>query len=374
MTGTQLKQRLAAILAAEMAGYHTAQSRYLHSVESLASAITVRVVLLVVLTLSLFAAPLASDAQSPASLRRIAYLASDGSITHTCASTSPRPVASTAFLEGLQSLGYREGQSFTIECRSAEGKYERLDALAAELVQRNPAVIVAASAPASLAAKRATSTIPIVSVYTADPVGLGLVASLSRPGANVTGLSALASDYVAKSLQLLKETAPRMYRVGVLGHGANPTYAIYQHELESAGRTLGIALDFGQVDSLADIEATVSAMQRRGADGFLVMHQPFTFEHRQDFVNILTRYRLPAIYGSQEAVELGGLMSYAVSVSDVFRRAAYFVDRIFHGYKPADLPVEQPTRFQLVINLRTAKALGVRVPPSVLLLADRVIE
>lgn len=334
---------------------------------------TVRVLLLVVLSLSLFAVPRVSEAQSQVSLRRIAYLASDGALSHTCAFDS-RSVGLRAFLEGLRSFGYREGQHFTIECRSAEGKYERLDALAAELVQRNPAVIVAAAAPASLAAKRATSSIPIISVYTADPVGLGLVASLARPGANVTGLSALASDYVAKSLQLLKQTVPRISRVGVLGHGVNPTYAIYRRELESAGRALGIVLDFGQVNALADIEATLSAMQRRGADGFLVMHQPFTFEHRQDIVNILTRYRLPAIYGSQEAVELGGLMSYAVSVSDVFRRAAYFVDRIFHGDKPADLPVEQPTRFQLAINLRTAKALGLTVPPSLLLLADRVIE
>jgi len=334
---------------------------------------TVRVVLLVVLSLGLFAVPGAPEAQSQVSLRRIAYLGGDSVLSPACAFNSQN-VAMRAFLEGLRSFGYREGQNITIECRSAEGKYERLDALAAELVQLKPAVIVAGAAPASLAAKRATSTIPIISVYTADPVGLGLVASLSRPGANVTGLSALASDYVAKSLQLLKQTAPRTSRVGVLGHEVNPTYAIYRRELESAGRALGIVLDFGQVNVLADIETTLSAMQKRGADGFLVMHQPFTFEHRQDIVNILTRYRLPAIYGSQEAVELGGLISYAVSVTEVFARAAYFVDRIFHGYKPADLPVEQPTRFQLAINLGTAKALGLTVPPSLLILADRVIE
>jgi putative ABC transport system substrate-binding protein len=335
---------------------------------------TVRVVFLVVLSLGLCAVPCVPEAQSQISVRRIAYLTGEGSISPKCVSNSRRAVGSAAFLEGLQSFGYREGQNFTIECRSAEGKYERLDALAAELVQLKPSVIVAASAPASLAAKRATPSIPIISVYTADPVGLGLVASLSRPGANVTGLSALASDYVAKSLQLLKEIAPRISQVGVLGHGVNPTYAIYRRELESAGRALGIVLDFGQVNALADIEVTLSAMQKRGADGFLVMHQPFTFEHRQDIVNILTRYRLPAIYGSQEAVELGGLMSYAVSVSDVFRRAAYFVDKIFHGYKPADLPVEQPTNFELAINMKTAKALGIKIPQSLLISANKLIE
>jgi putative ABC transport system substrate-binding protein len=372
--GIELKQRLAAIHAADVAGLRTAQSQCMSSTGSLAYMNAVRLVFLVVLSLGLFAVPRVPEAQSQISVRRIAYLASDGPNSPTCALNSRRPGGLTALLEGLHSFGYREGQNFTIECRSAESKYERLDALAAELVQLKPSVIVAAAAPASLAAKRATSSIPIISVYTADPVGLGLVASLSRPGANVTGLSALALDYVAKSLQLLKEIAPRISRVGVLGHGANPTYAIYRRELESAGRALGIVLDFGQVNVLADIEVTLSAMQKRGADGFLVMHQPFTFEHRQDIVNVLTRYRLPAIYGSQEAVELGGLMSYAVSVSEVFRRAAYFVDRILHGYKPADLPVEQPTNFEMAINMKTAKALGVQFPQTILVRADRVID
>jgi putative ABC transport system substrate-binding protein len=279
-----------------------------------------------------------------------------------------------AFLEGLHSLGYRDGQNVAIECRSAEGKYERLDVLAAELVQRNPAVLVASSAPASLAAKRATSTIPIISVYTADPVGLGLVASLARPGANITGLSALASDYAAKSLQLLKEVAPRTSRVGVLGHAANPTYVIYRRELEPAGRALRIALDFGPINAFADIEAELSAMRKHRADAFLVMHQPFTFEHREHIVNVVARLRVPAVYGSREAIEVGGLMSYAASVADVHRRAAIFVDKVLHGVKPADLPVEQPTKFELVINLKTAKALGLTIPQSLLVRADQVIE
>ncbi len=342
-------------------------------VGSPASMRTVRVVLLAVVGLGLLAVPSAPQAQSQVSPRRIVFLASDGVYLPAC-TPNPPSLSVVAFLGGLRSLGYREGQDFTIECRSAESQYERLEALAAEVAQRNPAVIVASAAPASLAAKRATSTIPIVSVYTADPVGLGLVASLARPGANVTGLSALASDYVAKSLELLKQAAPRTSRVGVLGHGANPTYAIYRRELEPAGRALGMALDFGPVNALTDIEATLSAMQRRGADAFLVMHQPFTFAHRQHIVDVVTRRQVPAIHGSREAVELGGLMSYSVSVEDVFRRAALFVDKIFRGVKPADLPVEQPTTFQLTINLKAARALRLTISPSLLLFADRIIE
>lgn len=334
---------------------------------------TVCVVLLTVVSLSLLGVPHAPQAQSQVSLRRIAFLINDDALSPTCTSNRPS-VAFVAFLEGLRSLGYRDGQNVAIECRSAESRYERLDALAAELVQRAPAVIVAGGAPASLAAKRATSTIPIISVYTADPVGLGLVASLARPGGNVTGLSALASDYVAKSLELLKQTAPRISRVGVLGHGTTPTYAIYRRELEPAGRALGITLEFGTVEALTDIEITLSAMQSRGADAFLVMNQPFTYSHREHFVNAVARRRLPAIYGSREAVELGGLISYAASASDTFRRAALFVDKIFRGVKPADLPVEQPTTFELAINLKTARVLGLTIEPSLLLRADRVIE
>jgi len=318
----------------------------------------------------LLAAPLGAEAQSQVPLRRIAYLNNDT----PCDQPNRPNVGFRAFLEGLHSLGYRDGQNVAIGCRSAEGKYERLDALAAELVKLNPAVLVASSAPASLAAKRATSTIPIISVYTADPVGLGLVASLARPGANVTGLSALSSDYVAKSLQLLKEAAPRTSRAGVLGHAANPTYAIYRRELEPAGRALGIALDFRSVHALADIEAELSAMRKRGADSFLVMHQPFTFEHREHIVNVVARLRVPAVYGSREAVEVGGLMSYAASVADVHRRAAIFVDKVLHGAKPADLPVEQPTKFEFVINFKTAKALGLTIPQSLLGRADEVIQ
>lgn len=200
------------------------------------------------------------------------------------------------------------------------------------------------------------------------------MASLARPGGNVTGISALSSDYVAKSLQLLKEAAPRTSRVGILGHAANPTYAIYRQDLEPAGRALGIALEFGRVQALPEVEAVLSGLQGRGADAFLVMHQPLTFVNRQHIVDVVTRLRVPAMYGSQEAVEQGGLVSYAVSVAAVFRRAALFVDKVLRGARPADLPVEQPTSFQLAINLRTARALGLTIPPALLLRAERVIE
>jgi ABC-type uncharacterized transport system substrate-binding protein len=338
-----------------------------------ARVITIHIALLGFICLALLTVAHAAGAQERTVLKRIAFLTSDGPLSPRCTSTNP-VVGFLAFLEGLRSLGYKPGENITIECRSAEGKHERLDALAAELIQLNPAVIVAAAAPASLAAKRATASIPIVSVYTADPVGLGLVASLARPGANVTGISALASDYVAKSLQLLKEVAPRISRVGVFGMAANPSYAIYRRELELAGREMGLALDFVGVDAPGEIDAALSVLQRRGADALLVMHQPFTFVHRERIVTLVARLRLPAVYGSRQAVEAGGLLSYAVSAPDTFRRSASLVDKVLRGAKPADLPVEQPTTFELAINLRTAKSLGLTMPPSLLVRADAVIR
>jgi putative ABC transport system substrate-binding protein len=320
-----------------------------------------------VATLALLAAPGGAPGQRPGPPRRIAVLISDS----PCTPTQP---ALAALLDGLRSLGYRDGDNVAIDCRSAGGRYDRLDALAAELLARHPVVVVAGAAPASLAAKRATSRVPIVSVYTADPVSLGLVSSLARPGANVTGISALAADYVARALQLLTEAAPRTSRVGVVGHAANSTYAIYRRELEPAGGALKVALDFEPVGEPGDLEPALAALHRRGADALFVMHQPLTWEHRERIVAAVARLRLAAMYGSQEAVEAGGLMSYAVSVPDVFRRAASLVDRVLRGAKPADLPVEQPTTFQLAVNLQTARALGLVMPPALLLQASRLIQ
>jgi len=225
-----------------------------------------------------------------------------------------------------------------------------------------------------VAAQRATATLPIVSVYTADPVAVGLVQSLRRPGGNVTGVSALAADYAAKMLELLREAAPRISRVGVLGDGRNPTYAIYRRQIEPAALKLGLALEFDSIETVPGIESALATMRKEGIDAVLVMHQPFTYVHGKVVAEIAARHRLPSIYGAPEAVESGGLMSYAVSVPDVFRHAALIVDKILKGAKPAELPVEQPTRFELVINLKTAKALGLTLPPSLLLRADRVIE
>ena len=319
------------------------------------------------------AAPLVAEAQQAGARYRIAFLANDSPLNTMCV-PDPSDVSFRALRDGLRDLGYMEGVQITIDCRSAEGDYNRLPSLARELVQVNPHVIVASAAPASLAAKAATATLPIVSVYTADPVGLGLVPSLARPGGNVTGISALASDYVAKSLQLLKEAAPRATRIGVLGHGTTPTFEIYRQELERAAVALGLRLEFRGMARAVDIESDVAALARTGVGAMLVMHQPFTFVNRGSLVKAVNKRRLPAMFGSREAVEAGGLISYAVNVSEVFRRSAVYVDKILKGATPGDLPVEQPTKFELVINLKTARAPGLTIPPSLLARADQVIE
>lgn len=321
----------------------------------------------------LVAAPLVAQAQPVGKVYRIAFLANDALLSTMCI-PEPTDVSFRSLRDGLRELGHREGVQITFDCRSAEGNYDRLRELARELVRANPHVIVASAAPASLAAKAATGSLPIVSVYTADPVSLGLVASLAHPGGNVTGISALASDYVAKSLQLLKEATPRTSRVGVLGHGANPTFGIYRRELAPAGTTLGLRLEFREMANVADIDSDVAALANRGVTSVLVMHQPLTFTNRAQIVEALGKRRLPAMFGSREAVEAGGLIAYAVNVGDVFRRSAVYVDKILKGARPADLPVEQPTKFELAINLKTAKALGLTMPRSLLLRADHIIE
>jgi putative ABC transport system substrate-binding protein len=312
-----------------------------------------RRVLLAGAGVSLLAIAHAAHAQGSAPPRRIAFLTGDGEISPACTSVEPN-VGFRALLDGLHSLGYRNGENIVIDCRSAEGRYDRLDALANELVRIEPAAFVAAAAPASLAAKRATTSIPIVSVYVADPLALGLVTNLARPGGNVTGISALSADYAAKSLQLLKEAAPRIARVGVLGHAANPTYAIYRRELETAARATGLTLDFSGIRALGEVEPALAAMQRRGADALLVMHQPFAFVNRERIVSLASQLRLPSMHGSREAVVAGG--------------------RILRGAKPGELAIEQPTTFDLAANLRTARALGLTIPQSLLLRADEVIQ
>ena len=327
-----------------------------------------------IIMLVLVGAPLAGDAQPTGNtVFRIAFLSPDAARATICG-PKPTDLAFEALREGLRDLGHVDGVNIAIDCRSAEGDYARLPALARELVEANPHVMVASAAPASLAAKAATAALPIVSVYSADPVGLGLVTSLARPGGNVTGISALASDHVAKSLQLLKDAAPHAARIAVLGHAPNPTFAIYRRLLEPAASKLGVRLVYYEMHSVPDIESQIGAVARSGAGAVLVMHQAFTFSNRALLVEALGKRRVPAMFGSREAVEAGGLMSYAVSVPEVFRRSAVYVDKILKGAKPAELPIEQPTKFELAINLKTAKALGVTVPPSVLARAERVIE
>jgi putative ABC transport system substrate-binding protein len=328
------------------------------------------------IALGLLGAPRLAEAQSTGiTVFRIAYLTAD-SLRATICGRDPTNPAFLGLRDGLRELGYVEGVQIAIECRSAEGQYDRLPALARELLDARPHVIVASAAPASLAVKAATTTVPIVSVYTADPVGLGIVSNMARPGGNVTGISALAADYVAKSLQLLNETAPQATRIAVLGHRPNPTFAVYRRLLDPAASTLGVRLDYREMHSVPDIENQIAAVARSGIGAVLVMHQPFTFtpQNRTLFVEALGKRRLPAMFGSREAVEAGGLMSYAVSVVEVFRRSAVYVDKILKGARPGDLPVEQPTKFELAVNRKTARTLGISIPASVLARAEWVIE
>lgn len=315
-------------------------------------------------SLGLLGAPLAAEAQA-GKVARVGYLFSQ----------AVTPEGLEAFRKGLRELGWTEGQNLVLEIRSAEGDPGRLPALAAELVRLPVDVLVASATPASLAAKHATTTVPIVSVYTLDPVALGLVASLARPGGNITGLSTLSLEYAAKMLELLGRVVPNASRVAVLGDPANPSHAIYWRQLDASARTLRLTLMRADVRRSEELESVLARLSGgQVAQGLLVMHQPLTFVHRKQIVQLAAEHRLPAVYGSREAADDGGLMAFGPSLPAIFRRAATFVDRILKGARPADLPVEQPTEFVLVINLRTAKALGLTIPKSVLAGADAVIQ
>ena len=279
-----------------------------------------------------------------------------------------------AFLEGLRELGWAEGKNIVTERRFSEGKHERLPDLSAELVRLNVDVIVTSGTPATLAAKNATTTIPIVMAAVGDPVEAGLVGSLARPGGNITGLSLMNPAVSGKRVELLKELLPGATRLGVLGNPTNPWTALMVREIEVAARTLGMQLQRLEVERPTDFEAAFGAATRRRADALLVLEEPFNFVHRATIVGLAAKSRLPAAYGLREFVDAGGLMSYGASVPDLFRRAATYVDKILKGAKPQDLPVEQPTRFELAINIKAAKALGLVIPQSLLLRADRVAQ
>jgi len=320
-----------------------------------------------ILVLAILLAPFAADAQQAANVPRIGWL---GGPTRE----SAEPFVQV-FLRGLKDLGWVEGQNIVIEWRFAGGRAERLPDLAAELVRLQVDLIVVPSTPTALAAKNATKTIPLVTVGVGDPVGLGLVASLARPGGNITGLTAVVSPEIAgKQLELLKEAAPKVSRAAVLWNPATQGTALFLKETEIAARALGVELQLLEARSLNDFDSAFAAMTTKRAGALLVLGDVMFVTHRIRLAELVAKSRLPAMYGLREYVEAGGLMSYGPIASELFRRAATYVDKILKGAKPADLPVEQPTRFELVVNLKTAKALGLTIPQSVLIRADEVIR
>jgi putative tryptophan/tyrosine transport system substrate-binding protein len=324
--------------------------------------------LAVVLALGFVLAPLATEAQQTGRVPRVGYLSpfsgSDAQIQRQV----------DAFRQGLRELGYIEGQNIAIEFRWAKGKYDRLPDLAAQLVSLKVDIIVATGLPAIQAAKQATGIIPIVMATSLDPVATGFVASLARPGGNITGLSAMAPDLVGKQLELLKEVVPRVSRMALLGNPANPGTAPMVRRAQDAARASGIRLQPLEARSPGEIDSAFAAMTRERAGALIVLLDGMFADHRARISDLAARHRLPAVYGSHDFAEAGGLMVYGSSFVDRHRRAATFVDKILKGAKPADLPIEQPTKFELMINLKTAKALGLTIPQSLLLRADQVIE
>ena len=279
-----------------------------------------------------------------------------------------------AFRQGLRDLGYVEGKNIVIEYRFAEGKLDRLSELAAELVRLKVEVIVAGGSRPTRAAKEATVTIPIVMAQDSDPVGNGFVASLARPGGNITGLSSLTGELSGKRLELLKETIPKLSRVAILGSSIQPGNAQALRETELAAGAFGVKLQYLDVLDPKDIETAFRAASKGRAEAVLTLGAAVLNSQRKQIVDLAVKSRLPGIYGTPEYVEDGGLMTYGVSIIDLWRRAATYVDKILKGTKPADLPVEQPMKFELVINLKTAKQIGLTIPPNVLVRADRVIR
>jgi ABC-type uncharacterized transport system substrate-binding protein len=321
--------------------------------------------LLVTFALGLLVAPLAATAQPPTPVHRIGYL---------LGATREQEPALEAFLEGMRALGYVEGQNLVMEYRAAEGQYERFPALAAELVRLKVDVLLAVITPAALAAKHATTTIPIVMMGIGDPVGSSLVASLDRPGGNVTGLTSVQTDLVGKELEFLKDVLPTVSRVAVLWNPANPAHARHVRALDVAAQALGVQLHLVEARDPEAFDGAFAAMTRAHAGALLVLGDSMVFQHRKRLAELAATNRLPTMHNIRPFVEAGGLMAYGPSTPDLRRRAAVYVDKILKGAKPADLPVEQPTKFELVINLKTAQGLGITLPPHLLVLADEVIK
>jgi putative ABC transport system substrate-binding protein len=279
-----------------------------------------------------------------------------------------------AFIDALRELGWVEGKNVTFELRSAENHLERLPEFAAELVRLNVDVILAVGTLGPLAAKRATTTIPIVMTAAGDPLGSGLVASLAQPGGNVTGMSLMAPDLGGKRLELLKEMLPRLSHVAVLWNAANPYSALVFKETQAAGQKLGIQVQSLEVRGPDDFDRAFETARRQRPDALITVEDPLTFTYRKRIADTALDEQLPSLHGLREFVEAGGLISYGANLADLFRRAAGYVDKLLKGAKPADLPVQQPTKFEMVINLKTAKTLGLTVPLIMQMTADEAIE
>jgi putative tryptophan/tyrosine transport system substrate-binding protein len=285
----------------------------------------------------------------------------------------PEPLLE-ALREGLRDLGYSEGRNLILEVRWAQGSGERISELAAELVALRVDLIATLSTPAALAARRATSTIPIVFTGVGDPVGSGVVPSLARPEGNATGVSTLATELSAKRLEILREIVPRISRLAMLWNDTNPSMVLRAREAELAATKLGVTIQSLGVHNLTDFDLAFRAIETERSAGLLTLVDPFTRQHRKRIVDFAAQRRLPAIYESREFVDAGGLLCYGPSLTALQRRAASYVDKILRGAKPADLPVEQPTKFELIINLRTAQTLGLTIPQTLLLRADQLIQ
>jgi putative ABC transport system substrate-binding protein len=320
----------------------------------------------VALCAMLFALCLSAEAQQPKKVPRIGFLSG----------VSPSVISPRieAFRQGLRELGYVEGKNIVIEWRFAEGKSDRFPALAAELVRLKVDVIVSAGPPLTRSAKQATSTIPIVMGFDDDPVGSGFAASLARPGGNITGLSTLSPEISGKQLELLREVVPKLSRVAVLGNATQPGSPQALREINLAADGFGVQLQYLEVQGPKDIETAFRAANKDRADAVLVLAGPVLASQRKQVADLAAKNRLPTIYNRPEFVEEGGLVFYGVSYTDLYRRAATYVDKILKGTKPADLPIEQPRKFELWFNLKTAKQIGLTIPPNVLARADKVIK
>jgi ABC-type uncharacterized transport system substrate-binding protein len=310
--------------------------------------------------------PLAAGAQQSGKIRRIGLL-----------SGAAREATSTnydAFLQGMRELGYVEGRDFVMEYRFADGSYERFPELAAELVRLNADVIVTGTTAAIRSLQQATTTIPIVLAYSTNPVGNGFVASLARPGGNITGLSGSSEDTSPKQLELVATTVPNVTRIGMLGNPATPTYADVRKAAQNAAEKVGLTLVPIEARNSQEIESAFAEFNNQHVQAFVAAADAVFFTQRRQIAELALRNRLPSMFSQREYAEAGGLMSYGENLANFFRRAASFVDKILKGAKPGDLPIEQPTRFNLVINRKTADALGVTIPPQLYIFADEVIE